>query len=119
MGTEVSAGKPSFVDITIAAGKAISDAHRINGKMCGLAMPGVWTAAAITFQGGHDGTTVLDVYDDGVERTIPSAQAVISRALSLDLNDWLPFGVIKIRSGTAAAPVNQTVDTTIRVFLAG
>ncbi|PIB91300.1 hypothetical protein [Caulobacter sp. FWC2] len=119
MGAEVSAGKPSFIDIIIPAGASISDGHRINGKMVGLAMPAAWTTAAITFQGGHETASALDIYDDGVERTIPSAQAVVNRALSLDLNDWLPFSVIRIRSGTSAAPVNQVAEAKIRVFLAG
>lgn len=104
---------------TIANGESLSDAVAIgSGSVAALHLPAAWTAAALTFQGSVDGgVTYGNIYDDGVERTIASASIVASRILSLDQRDWEGFTHIKIRSGTAATPVNQGAARAILVAL--
>ncbi len=119
MPAEVMAGAPTQMTITIIAGQNISEAHKVSGKVVGFILPTGWDTAGLSFQAGPTSTTVGDVYDDGVERAIPSAQAVAGRMISLDLNDWLCANFLRIRSGTSAAPVTQTARRDITVILAG
>lgn len=115
----VVAGAPSAVTGAIASGQALSAAIVIDGKASALQIPAAWTAAAITFQGSIDGTTFGDIYDGATERTFASAQVVAGRMLALNMADWLGFKAIRIRSGTAASPVNQAAARTLTVGLAG
>lgn len=119
MPAEVTASPPTFMTLTIMPGTAITDAHRVSGKVVGIILPAGWDAAALSFQAGPYSTNMGDVYDAGVERTIASAQAVSGRMIALSLNDWLCANVLRIRSGTSAAPVNQTARRDITVVLAG
>jgi hypothetical protein len=74
-------------------------------------MPAAWTAANLTFQVSHDGTNFFNLYDkDGTEYTVT---ADASRAIILPLSDWVGIEHLKIRSGTAAAAVNQGAERTI------
>lgn len=104
---------------TIANGQSLSDAVALGtGFPAALQLPAAWTAAALTFQGSVDGgATYGNIYDDGVERTIASASVVADRILSLDQRDWHGLTHIKIRSGTAAAAVNQGASRAIVVGL--
>ena len=97
----------STVAWTIANGGSLSGAIDCKGPQpVGVAMPAAWTAATITLQMSPDGgTTWYEVYDtDGVlynpaadaGRYIPLSPPVIAGAT-----------LIKVRSGTAAAPVAQ------------
>lgn len=119
MSAEVTAPAPSSVVVSIPASGSLSERLVVKGKVCGLIMPAEWDPADITFQGGQDGSATFNIYDDGVERMIPSAQAQAGRMISLDLNDWLCINAIKIRSGTSAAPVPQTARRDIVLILAG
>lgn len=105
----VKAGDPTSVSVTIANGANLSSAGFVHGALVGIITPAAFTAAAVTFQGSVDGVNYYDIYDDSVERVFASGvfPAAAARFLSLDLNDWLPFNYIKVRSGTAAATVGQ------------
>lgn len=118
-GQVVSAGLPSSVVAAITNGQSLSAAVEVQGKLVGLIVPAAWTAAGLSFQGSIDGTNFFDIYDDGVERQIASANVAINRLLSLDLNDWLPVQWIKVRSGTAAVPVAQGALRNIVLIKAG
>lgn len=120
MATEVSAAAPRTVNVAIPAGQSMSDLALVNGKVVGIYMPSGWDAADITFMVSQDASgNGVPVYDDGVERMIPSAQAVAGRLISLDLKDWLLINVVRIRSGTSGAPVNQTARRDFALVLAG
>lgn len=73
-----------------------------------------WVAAVLTFQvSNDDGSTFFDLYDIyGVEYIV---QAASGRAVVLPLADWLGITHLKIRSGTSAAPVNQTGGAVVTV----
>lgn len=93
--------------VTIANGASLSGELPV-GRGCtvvGIVMPAAWTAANLTFQASHDGTTFNNLYDNGTEYTITAA---ISRYIAVDPNKFDSISRLKVRSGTAGAPVNQT-----------
>ena len=79
-----------------------------------IEMPDAWQAAAITFLASSTKNgTFKSVYDDsGTEVTIASANISAGRFIVPDsvAIKLAPFRYLKLRSGTAATPVNQTVD---------
>lgn len=108
----------STVTATIANNESLSGAVNLGDtKGATIFMPAAWTAASLTFQVSHDGTNWFNLYDkDGTEYTV---QADASRAIVLPLADWFGVEHLKIRSGTAAAAVNQGAErilTIQRVF---
>ena len=107
------------VTATIVSGTSLSSAADLGtGRIVGLVIPATWTSAAITFQGSADGATFFDLYDDAIERTIASGSVSASRFLALPLGDWLGIRAVKLRSGTAAASVNQPADRAITLVTA-
>lgn len=107
------------VDVVIPSGAAGLSAYvDLKGNIpVAIQMPGTWVAAALTFQASLDGgTTFNDLYDtDGSEisLTVAAARVVV---LSTPAIFWAG-GLIKVRSGTAATPVNQTADRTLKLFV--
>lgn len=117
----VSAGPPTSVTATIANGTSLSGAAQVSGKVVGVITPAAWTAAAMTFSVSQDNVTYINLYDDATERTIASASipTAESRMLALSLVNWLTVNWIKVRSGTAAAAVNQGAARSVILVLAG
>ncbi len=117
----VQAGAPGLATATIANGTSLSAAVQVSGKLVGIITPAAWTPASMTFQGSQDGVTYVDLYDDITERAIASAAipTAAARMLALSLNNWLCVNYIKVRSGPAAAAVNQAASRAIQLILAG
>jgi hypothetical protein len=102
---------------TIANGASLSNAVDLLGyDFVALEFPSAWTAASVTFQTSEDGVTFNDVYTyTNTEATMTGAAA--SRWVVLDSTLVGLFGrYVKIRSGTAAAAVNQAAERTVRVI---
>jgi len=109
---------------TIASGASISDAvdmsayaiNKDNYRLFGIVMPAAWTAANLTFQASFDGgTTWNDVMDaTGTEYTVTAGT---SRYIPVDPTPFAAIPMLKIRSGTAAAPVNQAADRALTFIL--
>jgi hypothetical protein len=105
----------------IGAGTALSAAVNLGvGRIRGIQMPGVWTAAVLTFQVSVDGTNFFELIDDrpSIGYVYTSGYAVtVSQFLCIDpvLFDGVP--IIKIRSGTAASAVNQVAAATLTLAL--
>jgi len=97
---------------TIANGQSLSGAIAIgNDVLVGLVMPAVWTAADLTLDSSADGATYNNVYDRyGTEYTL---LVDASRFIPLNPVDFAAMPYLKIRSGTAGAPVNQGGDRII------
>lgn len=100
--------------IAIASGTALSPAFFIGAKLpVALTMPAAWDAADITFQVSDDGgatwTELLD--DSGTAITISAPAA--GKRLNISPGDFASAAFYKLRSGTAAIPVNQTADRTL------
>ncbi len=117
----LTSGPPTVATATIANGQSLSDAVEVDGKLVTIITPAAWTAADMTFQGSQDGTNFYNIYDDGTERIIASANIPTAavRVLSLDLTDWIGIKYVKIRSGTAAVAVNQGASRAILLVMAG
>lgn len=109
---------PNTVAAIIPAGQSesqpidlgLATAHR-------LEMPDdAWTAAAITFRVSHNGEDYDDLYLETAEYQITTA--AVGRAILLNQEAFYGIRRFIIRSGTAAAPVNQAAERTIRVVKA-
>lgn len=105
--------------VTIAINESVSGELDLEGyRFVSIQMPAAWTAANLTFQAAEKAAgTFNNLYDD--EGTEAIAIAAASRQISMSLYSlaFAPLQFIKIRSGTAATPVNQAAARTIRVFL--
>jgi len=98
---------------TIANGTSLSGVVdlRTVGTPVALQTDAAWDTNAITFQGSYDGAVYTNLRNMGVEVSIPG---VVASALEgLDLHEFLGLRYLKVRSGTAAAAVNQVGDTVI------
>ncbi len=100
------------IPVTILNGASLSDAIDIRGGLpAGIEMPSAWTAAALTFQTSGDRTNYFNAYDElGTEVTVIAGA---STRIRLEPTQWVGIQKLKIRSGTAAIPVNQGADRTL------
>lgn len=101
------------IDATIAAGAALSGAVAIGAKtLVGIAMPSAWTTAGLTFQVSVDGGgTWLELYSDAgseIDFTVAASQFI-----QVDPATWRGINMVKVRSGTASAAVNQVAAAVI------
>ena len=103
----------STVTGTITSGASLSGAIELRtmGTPVALQTDAAWDTNAITFQGSYDGVVYTNLRNMGVEVSIPGV--VASSLEGLDLQQFLGLRFIKVRSGTAAAAVNQVGDTVI------
>ena len=74
----------------------------------GVQMPATWTPALVTLQGSPDGTTFYDLHD-GVPGTELAFNVSLNSIVATDWNRTRCCKAVKLRSGTAAAPVMQNV----------
>jgi len=118
MSTKDSIHKPrDLLTATIANGTALTQALDAGGLTpMGVSIPAAWDAASLTVLVSSDlGVTYQPMYDgQGNEYTIAAA------AGQYILLDAAVFGVIRrfqLRSGTNAAPVNQTAARSLVVHL--
>lgn len=89
---------------TVAVGAASS----ASATLLAVQMPAAWTAAVLTLQASRDGATWVDVYDRfGAEVTL---QAASSRRIVVEPSLIAGVEYLRLRSGTAASPVNQGAD---------
>jgi hypothetical protein len=116
-------GNCEVIEATVANGATgLSGAIDIGGhSMLALYMPGTWQAAAITFLAAPtiDGTYQSVYDDDGNEVAIAADDVVASRCITLNTvaAKLAPYRFIKLRSGIAATPVNQTADRAIKIIV--
>jgi hypothetical protein len=106
---------------TIAAGASLSGAVPLGvGRVRGILMPGVWTAAAISFQVSIDGTTFVELIDDRptIAYVYTAGYAVAaSQFLAIDPVLFDGTLLVKVRSGVAATPVNQVAQALVTLAL--
>lgn len=102
---------------TIANGQSITSALNLGGlRLFGIVMPSAWTTANLTFQMSHDGgATWNNIYDtNGNEISITAGT---SRFIALDPVNYASITMLKVRSGTSGAPVNQGQESTLQLVL--
>lgn len=112
--------------VTIPADASVSNALDLDGKLlCGIIMPSAWTTAAnITFTASfYDQETpdvvwtFVPVYRGDTGQEIALTGVAASVALMIDPSLLAGCRVIKLRSGTLAAAVNQAAARDIQVVL--
>ncbi len=102
-------------DVVIANGASASAALDLGGlHLAAIAMPAVWTAAALSLQTSFDGVTWFDVFNsDGTELLLT---VLASQYILLDFTKTIALGqMVRLRSGTSAAPVVQGGARTLSV----
>jgi len=110
---------PQLIDrqpVSIAINTSLSSAVTIRGGLVAvIEMPAAWDAANLTFQSSGDGTNYFNLYDEvGTEVTVTAAA---SRRIRLEPTQWAAIKYLKVRSGTAGTPVNQTAARTLYLEL--
>lgn len=122
----------NYATVTISSGTALTSAltldtisgvtetfnamsQKLGMRLGGIIMPSAWTAANLTFQVSADGISFHDLRDKYDAEVMVSVSA--NNGYVLDLADWLTLPYLKIRSGTAAAPVNQAATRTLTLLL--
>jgi hypothetical protein len=89
---------------TVATGAATS----ASATLLAVQLPAAWTAAVLTLQASRDGAVWVDLYDRfGAEVTL---QAAASRRVLVEPSLVAGVEFLRVRSGTAATPVNQGAD---------
>lgn len=105
----------SQIQVTISSGTAVSPAVGLGaGTLVGIAMPGGWDTAGLTFQASPDGATFLNVQGASAELTYAAAAG---EWIAVDPALWRGINEMKIRSGTGSVPVNQTADRIITLIV--
>jgi hypothetical protein len=113
------AGYETF-DTEIANGESLSAAIDLGSlRAHRLDMPAGWTAAAVTFQVSSDGEAYEDLYTVAGEYVIAQDVAGAGRTIVFDPMVFFAIRWLKVRSGTAAAPVAQAADRALRIVMAG
>jgi len=109
----------NLVPGTIAAGQSLSGAINLGAERArGIVMPGVWTAAVITFQVSVDGTNFLELLDPRPTIGYSSSAGytvAVSQYVVLDPVIFDGVNIIKIRSGTSGSPVNQIAQAVLNI----
>jgi hypothetical protein len=82
----------------------------------GLVMPATWTPAVVTIQGSPDGTTFYDLHD-GTPGTELVFNVSPNSMVMLNPNRMRCCKAVKLRSGTAAAPVAQNAAVTFGIVV--
>jgi hypothetical protein len=101
---------------TIASGTALSAAVPLGAKtLHGIAMSAGWDAAALTFQVSYDGGTTFQEMQS--TSAVVSYTAAAAQFIAIDPAIWRGINMIKVRSGTSGAPVNQTADRTLNLIV--
>jgi hypothetical protein len=100
------------VRTSIAAGQALSGpVASVGYGVCLLLLPAAWTDAPLTLQGSLDEgepAAWADLYDHLGNEVVLAATA--GRALTLPPTLLLGWRWLRMRSGLAAAPVNQVAE---------
>jgi hypothetical protein len=108
------------IPVTIAAGASLSSGALLgDSTICAVYFPTGWTTAAITWQVSFDdGNTWVELGDaTGAPVSLP-ASAVAATYYTIDPRNASFTGVtmLKLRSGTAGAPVTQAAAQVVKVI---
>ncbi len=106
----------------IAAAQSLSPEVDLGGygSLVGIQVPANWTTAGITFQCSIDGGVtwgeVTDITGTAITVTSLTGGTLVYN-VALDPAKFRGVRAIKVRSGTQAAPVNQTNQVTLQLVL--
>ena len=101
-----------FQTATIASGTSLSAEVPLGQKtLVGIVLPAAWTSASLTFQATPDDINFSELYDGAGNAVTLTAAA--GQFIQIDPTKWRGITGIKVRSGTAASPVNQAAAAAI------
>lgn len=107
--------------VVISSGQSLSASVKLDPgqTIVGIALPSGWTTANLTFQTCLDISVASPVWRNvytpaGVEYAVG---ADVDRHVVIPPTDLMGITHLKVRSGTAAAGVNQIADRTIVLLL--
>lgn len=109
-----------FIDAVIANGESLSAAINLRGyRLAGVIMPAAWTAAALSFQAAESesGTFSEAVDSAGAPLAVTAAASQYIVFVAALQEATTALAVIKVRSGTSGAAVNQAAARTLRLVL--
>lgn len=115
-GVNAPVAQINVTPMVISSGQSVSSAKNFYGAtIFKFVFPAAWTTASLTFlESESENGTYTSVYSDSAERTISAAAA--NRTIRVYPADYFSVKWLKIRSGTAATPVNQGQNTTVLVY---
>ena len=119
MSLEAAFSEVKTLKAVIANGASTSGTILVSGarSIVGIQMPAAWTAASLTFDGSHDGTTFVPIHHGAGAYTITAAQgAAASLGVSLAAEAFAPWPFVRIRSGVIGTYVNQAAERTLQVL---
>lgn len=103
-------------EVTILTNASLSDALDLEGgRLEGIIMPAVWTAAGISFEGSMDNVNFYEVGDGTAEVTY-----VADAGWLIVIPPGELYGAgryLKIRSGTSVVPVAQLLADRVLTLL--
>lgn len=102
--------------VTITSGTSLSPGVALGAdRLHGIAMPAGWDAAAMTFQASIDGgATWLELQSSSA---VVSYTVAAGQYIAVDPTLWRKINMVKLRSGTSGAAVNQTADRAITLII--
>lgn len=105
------------LSVSIENGASMTDGINLGGlRLFGLVIPDEWTAANLTFQASFDaGATWVNILNKAGNENIVTVS--VGGYLIIDSTDFAALQYLKIRSGTAAAPVAQEAARNISLVL--
>lgn len=102
--------------VTVADGASLSGAAFTEYlELCGVITDSGWNTAALSFQGSLDNTNFFNVFNGATELSYAAIAA--SSWVAFDPALFLGIPYIKVRSGTAGTPVNQTGASVVTLVL--
>lgn len=111
------AASPTVTPAVIPAAGAVTPYIALAPKtLVGIHVPNGWTAANISLQASYDGGTTLVEFGNAAGLFAITVPGTAGEFIGLDPNIFRGVTGIVIRSGTAAAPVNQVAQATLQVI---
>lgn len=113
----ISATPGAPLNVFIASGDSTTDAIDLGvQRLYCIFVPSTWVDASISFSVSPEGTTWYDLYDTDGEVVVADGLLATGRAVVIDMAAFFGVRFIKLRSGTASAPVVQTNDCVLTLL---
>lgn len=102
---------------SIAAGANVSGTiDLMRTAFLGFVAPSGWTTAALNIEVSTDNTNWSSLYDAYGSVSGSLSTLVAGAAYATDMVSLLPFRYVRLRSGTSASPVNQTIQRDFKII---
>jgi hypothetical protein len=109
---------PVLLPATIAAGESLSGIVAVpkGMRLWALALPARWTESAISYQLSFDGSAFYEPCDSAGAALVETAPGVGGSAFAVSSYALLRSSFVRVRSGSAASPVQQVAHRTLQLI---